>query len=637
MKTLNKIKHLAFYFLAVCIILPRNVTAQELLPLFELPPVVDPNGVVFGVDKIANTFVFTGNADLLLPTDFGVIRLANQYRGSAFRTVTTAVRDDENAQISMTFPTVGGITPFVRGAWLLSQDSRSLGLSSLDRLSGAVGVSAQPEPWWTLEALAGLESTTQLGIQATGPLAGLRTNVTTLPLDQWDLNGALLADWHRIDAQRTNSDLDVNANIFRDLPDGSYLRVGGGYGALARQYFTALQIGATPDEVESRNEDRASFNADVLYNATSTLTFGMLGTLQANNISRQYAEAVTGSPLTAVMRTSQEVIFDLEGFARVGTEWSQVTFGANLFRRNETNVADPVHAIADDELAAIRSQEQQRDNQTARSRWYTRGWWRPSASDTLSAEWNWWLVQYDTPSDQNDDDRDELNAIATVRYVRDLSSGISVGAAISFQYTHYVFLRASRSAQNNENSMLRFSPFVRINGSVVTMQPHFEVLANYYVYDFEGEGASVRSYGFRQVSYRDSIKVRLTERLRVEAPILVRYFERSTLLWDDFAEIPELGNLEYLLRFLIFSRPSPTWDVGAGIRLYTLEQSTLAPVPGLPTVISAVRSWAPEVAVRYGGTGGSSLTLSGWYEFQTLTPTRYRELPNLLLLARVAL
>lgn len=592
---------------------------------------------MFGVDKIANTFVFTGNADISVPTDYGTLRFTNQYRGTAFRTVTTAVRDDEVAQLSMTIPTAEGLSTLVRGAWLLSQDSRSLGLSSLDRLNGAVGISAQPESWWTLEALAGVESTTQLGTQATGPLAGIRTNITTLPIEQWDLNGAFLADWHYMDRQRTNSDLDVNANLFRDLPDGSYLRVGGGYGTLARQYFTSIQIGDTPSEVETRQEARVNFSADVLYNATGALAFGLNGQVDANDISRQYAESVIDVPITAVMRTSNEVIFNLEGFTRLHSERAEATIGANLYRRNETNIADPVHEIQPDDLASIQSQEQQRDNVTDRTRWFARGWWKPSNVDTISAEWNWWLIRYDTPSELNDDDRDELNAIATVRYVREMSSVLSVGVALSYQYTHYVFLKASRSAQNNENSMIRFAPFLRITGSTVSMQPHVEVLANYYVYDFEGEGATVRSYGFRQVSYRDSIKVQLTDRLRLEAPILVRYFERSTLLWSDFSEIPELGNLEYLMRFLIFSRPSAAWDVGAGIRLYTLEQSTLAPVPGLPTVISAVRSWAPEVAVRYWGTGGSSLTLTGWYEFQTLTPTRYRELPNLLLLARVAL
>lgn len=599
--------------------------------------IVDQGGLIFGVDKIANTFVFTGNADITVPSDLLTLRFTNQYRSTAFRTVTTAVRDDENAFLSISVPTTPGLSSLFRSSWVLSQDSRSLGLSSLDRISGAVGITGQPTPWWTYEALAGMESTTQLGIQATGPLAGLRTSVSSLPLDLWDLNGTMLADWHQLDQQRTNSDLDVHADIQRNLSDGSYLRVGGTYGSLARQSFTSVQLGATPDDVESRYEDRLTFDADVLYKATSFMAVGLTGFVMANAIERLYSEAVPGVPLTAVSRTSTETLFDLDGNVTFSNEQSSATVGAELYRRTESNVADSIHTIESDDLAAVRSQEFQRDNETDRTRWYVRGWWTPSGVDTVSVDWTWFLLRYDTPSSLNEDDRDELNAIATVRYARRLSDLLTVGLSFSGQYTHFVFLKASRSALNNENNAIRFSPFLRISGGVVTMHPQFEILANYTVYDFEGEGATVRSYGFRQMSYRDSIKVRLTERLRLEVPLLIRYFERSTLLWDDFSEIPQLSNLEYLARFLIFSRPNAEWDVGAGIRLYTLEQRTLESVPGLPTVISAVRSWAPEVAIRYWGTSGSSLTLTGWYEFQTLTPSKYRELPNLLLLARVAL
>ena len=60
-------------------------------------------------------------------------------------------------------------------------------------------------------------------------------------------------------------------------------------------------------------------------------------------------------------------------------------------------------------------------------------------------------------------------------------------------------------------------------------------------------------------------------------------------------------------------------------------------MPGLPSLVNGVRSWGPEVVVRFLASGGSSLTLDGWYEFQTLHPIGTRELPNLLLLARVAL
>ena len=618
--------------------LPRIVTCQEAIELFQQPTIVDPGGIIFGVDKITNTFLFTGNADITVPIEGGLFRWTNQYSGSTFRTATTASRDNQNAQISLELPMSPSLSAIVRGSWILWADnSRSAGLSSLQRINGVGGVQYAPNASWAVEAFGGVESTEQLGTQATGPIVGAQANLYQLDVDQWSLSGRALTDWHYLDEQRTNSDVDLRTDVLRSIVGGSAIRVGAGYTSLARQYFTSVPGVVQALDVEGRFEDRFTVDADLTYQVDEHLSFGFLGLVQANDISRNYAEPVTGVPITSVDRQLTEFVLDLQGRIALSFDQIDITLGLERYQRDEANTVQAIHSIDDADLAGIRSQEAQRDNQTGRTRFFSQLSWRPSRQDTLTAEWTSWLLNYDTPSDQNDDDRDELQAIATIRYSRRISDVLSAGIALSGQYVHFVYLKASRSAFNNTNNVIRLSPFLRIDGGVVQMKPQFEVLANYTVYDFEGEGAAVSSYGFRQMSYRDSIRVQLTNNLRLESPVLVRYFERSTLLWGDFAEIPQTGNLEYLLRFLLFSQSSSAWDVGAGLRLYNLEQRALDPVPGLPSLVNGVSSWAPEVVLRFLATGGSSITLNGWYEFQTLHPVGTRELPNLLLLARVAL
>lgn len=620
------------------LIFPRIVTSQEALELFQQPRIVDPGGIIFGVDKITNTFLFTGNADVTVPLGDGRFRWTNQYRGSTFRTSTTASRDNQNAQLSFELPIGPSLSAIMRGSWVLwADDSRSAGLSSLQRINGVAGARYAPNASWSAELFGGVESTEQLGTQATGPIIGGQANLYDLALDEWNLTGRALTDWHYLDEQRTNSDIDLRTDVLRSMLGGSAIRVGAGYTSLARQYFTSVPGVVEALDVEGRFEDRFTVDADLSYQIDDHLSVAFLGLVQANDISRNYAEPVSDVAITAVDRQLGEFVVDLQGRLSLAFDGFDATVGLERYQRDESNTVQPLHTIDESDLAGLRAQESQRDNQTGRTRFFTQLRWRPSDSDTLSAEWTSWLLNYDTPSDQNDDDRDELQAIATLRYSRRISELLSAGISLSGQYVHFVYLRASRSAFNNTNNVIRLSPFLRINGAVLQMKPQFEVLANYTVYDFEGEGAAVSSYGFRQMSYRDSIRVQLTNNLRFETPVLVRYFERSTLLWDDFSEIPQTGNLEYLLRFLMFSQSSNAWDVGAGLRLYTLEQRSLDPVPGLPSLVNGVRSWGPEVVVRFLASGGSSLTLDGWYEFQTLHPIGTRELPNLLLLARVAL
>ncbi|MCX6141213.1 MAG: hypothetical protein NTX15_10375 [Candidatus Kapabacteria bacterium] len=144
--------------------------AQQIAPLLQQPNASYGRGIEFGVDKITNTFVWIGNADVAIPTDIGELRLYNQYRSSAFRTVTLATRDDQFSQLSWAYPFSSGLKAIVRQGWVLSRDSRSVGLNSLERLNAAAGIRYEPSPVGMVEALAGIEASSQLGIRATRPL-----------------------------------------------------------------------------------------------------------------------------------------------------------------------------------------------------------------------------------------------------------------------------------------------------------------------------------------------------------------------------------------------------------------------------------------------------------------------------------
>jgi hypothetical protein len=113
--------------------------AQQLMPLRSPQPMMDARGITFGVDKIANTFLFTGIADVDVTSDVGTFRFVNSYRGSAFRTTTTALRDDQFANLSWSIPVTQTLAAVVRNSWTISRDNRSVGLSSLERLNGALG------------------------------------------------------------------------------------------------------------------------------------------------------------------------------------------------------------------------------------------------------------------------------------------------------------------------------------------------------------------------------------------------------------------------------------------------------------------------------------------------------------------
>ena len=593
--------------------------AQQLAPLLQPKNATFGEGIEFGVDKIANTFVWICNADIHIPTSFGELRLYNNYRSSAFRTVTLTTRDDQFSQLSWSYPLSQDLKALVRQGWVLSRDSRSVGLNSLERLNAAAGV----------------EASSQLAVSAAGPLAGISGRLTDLDIEQWMLSGNGLADWQRLDAQRTNTDVDLRAQVVRSLAEGSVLRLSVESANLGREFYTTIDA-TQPLNVEQRAERRLVVGGDVSYAVTQALTLGLVTSLQSSGVKRSYGQPVGLISLTSVERQLQELVIEVEGYTQITLPTITFTGGGSIFQRSEKNGVDNIHGLDEAALSSIRAQEFKRDNQTLRTRMFGRGEWRPSSVDTVRLDVTGWLLRYDTPSSSNDDDRDELASVATLTYARRLSRNLSASLGLSGQYLHLVFLKASRSALNNVNRALRLSPTLHITGSVVRMQPQFEILANYTVYDYEGSSSSVRSFSFRQMSYRDSIRVQLTPHLHVESQVLLRYYERSTLQWAVFAESPETGGLEYLTKLLIFSAPNEQWSVGAGIRVYNLNQrSILLAIPSVS--LGSVQSVGPEAVLRYRAPDASTLTLTGWYEFQKINFSSRRELPNLLLRAIIRL
>lgn len=615
----------------------QYVTSQEVNSLLKKTEYVVLPSINFSVDKLANTFIFTGLLQTDLPVAGGRLFLYNQYRGSAFRTTTTAVRDDEEANVTYRYPVSPDIAVLGRSSWVLSRDSRLVGLSSLERLNGAAGIAVTLPGNLESEAIAGVERTMQLGVTTTGPLVAVRAVLEPTMVDVVELAGDVLGDWHRIDDTRTNSDIVFRMSVRQVSADSSELLADVSGQQVGRQYLTSVSGSSTPDAVEERVERNIHATSSVRYMLQPAFGVSAKGNAWFTRVARGFGNPVDNAPLSAITRTLTEGVVDAEGAILWHGSQFAITAGLGLYIRMEENTVDRRFDVADADLTSFQQQEFMRDNRTYRSRAFIQGLYVPTEKDSVSVDYSWWLLRYDTPSDGNADDRDELNTSALVRYSRRMSSTLQVGAELGLRNTHLVFLKAARSAFNNQNYVIRFTPFLSISAGILQAVPQMEILANYTVYDFEGKGASARSYSFRQLSYRDSVRLKILPTITLELPLLVRYFERSVLLWSSFSETPQAGSLEYLVSALLIDRSVSGCDIGAGVRLYTLEQASLESPLGTSNIMNAVYSIAPEAVLRYRTRAGSELRFSGWYEFQELRPSGNRELPNFILSARIVL
>ncbi|MFA6572095.1 MAG: hypothetical protein WCT77_12755, partial [Bacteroidota bacterium] len=175
-------KKLTELFIIAFILFSQNSYAQ--FPFSsENTDTVPHNRFNIGTEKNVNTFLFTGNADLLYDLSLGILRINQSYHGTAIKTSTSIFRDDENFNLEFAVPLNKSISTIFTQNWLYSSDSRNFGLNKLERLNGGLGLRYFFLPRSSLEFTAGAERNSQVGVNSVGPIFRVAGNLPDLAME----------------------------------------------------------------------------------------------------------------------------------------------------------------------------------------------------------------------------------------------------------------------------------------------------------------------------------------------------------------------------------------------------------------------------------------------------------------------
>ena len=199
-------------------------------------------------------------------------------------------------------------------------------------------------------------------------------------------------------------------------------------------------------------------------------------------------------------------------------------------------------------------QEEQKNNNSSRAILSFLGNYKISSTDLLTFSLYHSKLIYDTQSESNDDDRDELLSIVRLRYSKLLTSYFTgfVNAEATFGHTVYLF--ASRSSNNNQNRIIRLRAGGDYSGGIVKSFNSFEVSANYTVYDYEEITANYQSYSFRQFTAIDSSTIQLNKDVALSFYGYLKLSEIGDFNWDNFTARPTrfLEELYLEPRFILY-------------------------------------------------------------------------------------
>jgi len=591
------------------------------------------NQLLYGLDKIANTYIFKLNGNYSLDVYGGKLDLFNQYKGTYFSSSSGSFRDDENLEIKYTYPINNLFSIYSLNTANISSDSRSIGLNKLERLNTNLGIRLNFKRNDYVQFSAGVEKNTQLDIRSDGSLFKLEGEFINYQISDYYFNSKFNGEYLGLNFNRKNYNLDLFSNIFRKFDDENKIVFNLQYKMLNRAYISPLNASTlgTP-LIENRLENRLQANLEFNFALTDFLQSEVK--LSSNNIlvSRDYNFNITGESQTKVSRDLQDLQLGFSFNTKLILKNYFHNIGISFNVRNETNSIDKKFEINKTDEDLIRTLENQRDNSSNRTRLFSNLKYNPTSKDTISSSINISLYQYDTPSSLNYDDRDEFNLIFNLTYAHRFNNSFSTSIALETQHNHLVFLKQQRSGQNNWNRIIRLAPSFSWRTDLFTIAPQFEVLANYTAYDYEDKKTLVKSFSFRQIGYKDSIFIYLNKNLNLQFSNIYKYSERGILNWNNFSESPQNGISEIYIKSLIFYNLSEKVSLASGIKYYSITQKSLVKKSSSVTLDQYSQySIGPEALFSYKFNSFSEAYISGWLEYQYINNLPARLVPSLYL------
>lgn len=596
-------------------------------------PISPINRLFSNFDKQLNTYYLNTGFDLYGRSSKFEYRINQNYRSTLLKTNQNSIRDEQN------FFALGkyGISNiWKQGIAIRSNivsDDRQLGINqatihqavTLGELNFLRGMTFIP--------YGGYSDNRQVNEIDNGPLYGIEGKLYELGLTDFDLTSTLKLENEDISPRKNTIrflDLLVTNPFNPQVTNFLNTRF-----TQSRKDFYLLADSVTAKEfninnnIESRTETAFFLQDKLFYNNLFDLfEMELNGRINFRTIDRDTRYKSTSVQSPSIFDTQvEELGIAVESGLLYKTEFADAALRLNYFERDEKHITKSFEGV-DETFYEQRSEiEGRKNNNSYRTTISLASNFYFSRADQLSFSLFHSKLKYDTPSSQNDDDRDELLTIGRLRYTRNINPFFELFANLEGTVSHLVYLFASRSANNNVNRVLRLSTGGYYNGARFSSLNKFEVSANYTVYDFQDVASNLRSISFRQFTAIDSTNYRITNNFSFIITGYVKLTSQGELDWGNFAETPQ----RYLQE--IFADPkfgiiSKTSFIGLGLRYFSLNTFRYDKLNRIPE--SEFLSIGPLFEIMI-GTKAIYLKLNTWYEFITDNSSMNRERLNFIL------
>ncbi|MEW6196504.1 MAG: hypothetical protein AB1521_15245 [Bacteroidota bacterium] len=583
-------------------------------------------------DKLLNTYNFTAQLRQSISTDNLFFGINENFFSTINKTNDVNIKDEQYLKL---FGEYGLSEKFKLGLLLNSNyysDDRTLAINKVSILNTSLYTKIQPANYITITPFGGISDNNQIGEKDNGFIYGTEAAINDYDFGDFEISSLLKYQNEDI-SPRKNTFRYLNLDILNNI-ENDFRNTLSAFFTNQRKdfYFTADQSVTDEFGVSNNLQSRLETNYFIQEKfsyipSSSSLTFNIEGRAAWRDIERNTRYISLASPASSAFDTKiKEFRLEFVSYADYKTDDLLFSFRFSFSEREEKHQPRKIDGLSNIIYNEREVIELQKNNNSKLANISLSGNYNFTKSDRLLFSFFHRKLIYDTPSELNFDDRDELLTISRLMYERIFNPYFKAFINIEGSINNTIYIFAERSANNNIKRILKLSAGGSFTTKKLITTNSGEVSANYTVFDFEQLNPTYRSYSFRQFVFRDSTTYHLTGNAKLFLTGYIKLSEQGDFKWDNFTNKPVRYLSEKYAEPKIFYRLLGL-NFGIGLRYfilttYNIKQGTEK------EIFSEYRSIGPVIEVENVLSEKLQLRFYGWYEFINTENNSGREMAN---------
>ncbi len=504
------------------------------------------NYVLTNLNNNINSAMLTSRINLNIDYDKINLIIKNNYSSDVTKLTDNFYRDfnefsgTANYILSKTFKSGAGLQ------YRTLSDNKSIDINKDRNAFYYANMDYKPNNNFYINSKIGIRNEEQIGENNSGLGGILSSEYTGMNLYNFISDGNVNMSYDNL-TQKTNYNLELNMNIYKRFTDKSensttvrfYDRRSDFYipatGSIVSNY-------GVRNNIQSRLESFIYVEDKMRYGVSDYINLNLSGAYLAKFINSKY-KFIPGAQ-NIIIENIYNAKVNENGFQAGGNlEYSTKRYYAKLWlvysERVEQHVPTDIDTYPSSIIRELGLLENDKNNNSRNTSLVLEANAMITNTQSVRFSGSTSVLRYDTDSEDNFDDRDELNSVINLTHKYDNLDNFILETTFEYNMATLSYLFKEKSSNNNANKIYRltsrsvFSPVKQI-----LTKNSLQVLANYTVYKFEDIISQIQSFSFRQLTIADTTNYSINRNFFFDFFGNFKLYEQGSYNEKNFSERP---------------------------------------------------------------------------------------------------